>query len=170
MNKIEKNINFLNSFNTDQDLYNLTFIDMLGKAEKEKWIDESIVYNSAYQKKINDLNNIDLGGFEHGDLSSLYVYFQNNAQYEATRYFGWNSLFKIISKKANLSSSSDRLIVDFLAGSGTLDQRIKKLWPINRPRVIGIDVSKRMSQFAHEKNTLVFWGSHDTHPVKKKCG
>lgn len=136
------------------------------------WLEKYIYFKTLssldYKRELTNLLNIDQGGFEHGDLSGLYVTFQNSPRYSSTRLCGWNNLLQIafssIGKKSELE---DGLILDFLAGSGTLSKKVKQLTLDKTPTVIGIDVSKRMVDQAQKYKETVFWASCATHPFKR---
>jgi len=148
------------------DLTNLHFLDRLKKSEIGNYIDQNMLYEASYQKKLHTLKYISMDGFEHGDLSSQYVYFQNDLRYKSARYFGWILLFKIINSVQKPYINQKQFFIDFLAGSGTLSQRSKQLYTTNCPIVVGIDISKRMSKMAYEKGEIVFWGSYNCHIIK----
>ncbi|CAJ0758987.1 19289_t:CDS:2, partial [Entrophospora sp. SA101] len=60
-------------------------------------------------------------------------------------------------------------IIDFLSGSGTLSKRLKILWKQeqNLPTVLGMDISEKMCQLAHENGETVCWGRCRNHCFKK---
>ena len=149
------------------DEHNIRVLSTISHIIKELYVDQSILSTPDFQAKLKLIQNINADGFEHGDLSSKYSYFLNDPRYKSVRLFGWSAIFKILAQNAPDPISNTQLIIDFLAGSGTLAKRIKLLWQeSNRPSVIGIDISKRMSNLAFERGETVFWGSHDTHILK----
>lgn len=148
----------IHNFNMTLSLKNIFF---------EKYLSAKHLSSQEYRRELEHLLNMDQGGFEHGDLSGLYVAFQNSPRYSSTRLCGWKNLldiaFSSISKRAALK---DGLIIDFLAGSGTLSKRARQLEPFKSPTVIGLDVSKRMTKQALKHKETVFWASHKTHFFK----
>ncbi|WP_375331735.1 class I SAM-dependent methyltransferase [Candidatus Tisiphia endosymbiont of Temnostethus pusillus] len=114
---------------------------------------------------LRHLPKLDIGGFDHGNMSQLYNKFQTDVRYKNTRLKGWKQLFSLIPR--NLLTNENLLILDFLAGSGTLARKAKQLWKNRSPNVIGIDVSYKMCEAAFHNNEIVFCGSHDNNYFKK---
>lgn len=135
----------------------------------EKYLQLHNISCASEKLGIQNLLNMDQGGFDHGDLSGLYTSFQNSPRYSSTRLCGWNNLLSIAFNALQESDAlQNGLILDFLAGSGTLSKKVKQLLPNNRPNVIGIDVSKKMVERAQDYQEIVFWGSHEFNPFKQK--
>jgi len=144
----------------------------LEKEEIIKFIDDVQLNNPLYLESLKSLKKLENGGFDHDDMSNLYVTFQNDKRYKTTRYKGWKNLFRLMlyAKEKSLNKSSENLsIIDFLSGSGTLSKRLKTLWKQeqNTPTVLGIDISEKMCQLAHENGETVFWGSYKNHCFKE---
>ena len=122
------------------------------------------------QNQLDQLQSIDTGGFENNDMSSLYVRFQSDLRYRTTRYQGWKDLFAICLDYSgeSIDEIRDFLIVDLLAGSGTLSKRAKTLWKRPLPSILGLDVSKKMCEAALVQGESVFWGGYFFNYFKEK--
>jgi ubiquinone/menaquinone biosynthesis C-methylase UbiE len=136
------------------------------------FIDHDRLNNLRYLDSLNSLKKLENGGFDHGDMSDLYVTFQNDKRYKTTRYKSWQNLFRLMIHAMKKNSSKNQMeklsIMDFLSGSGTLFKRLKALWKQeqNLPTVLGIDISEKMCKLAHKNEETVFWGSYNNHCFK----
>lgn len=135
----------------------------------KKYIDIELIRSDNYNTKLEQVNFIEQGGFDHEDLSGMYTAFQNSSRYSSTRLCGWNNLLSFAFYHIQSQSElKEGVILDFLAGSGTLSKKVKQLVPNNFPTIIGLDVSKKMVERAQYYEEIVFWGSYAIHPFKNK--
>src|ERR1043166_4768825 len=98
----------------------------LEKEEIIKFVDDAQLNDPLYLESLKSLRKLENGGFDHEDMSNLYVTFQNDKRYGTTRYQGWKNLFRLMlyaMEKSSKKSSGSLSIVDFLSGSGTLSKR-----------------------------------------------
>lgn len=138
---------------------------------QQPWIKDYIdlprLESSSYRESLDKLFLQDQGGFDHGDLSGLYVHYQNDPRYKATRLFGWKSIFEIVVPHIELQGDlKDGLIIDFLAGSGTLSKRLKQVICQKPPSVLGLDISHKMCEQGMQNGEVVLWGNHENHLFK----
>ena len=159
----------LRKSNIEFEFFHFNKLVLSKNSKIEKYLHFKSLECKEYRKGLENLLDGDQGGFEHGGLSGLYNTFQNLPRYNSTRLCGWNNLlsnaFDHISSRSSLK---DALIVDFLAGSGTLAKRVRQLLSGETPNIIGIDVSKKMVECALDSNEAVFWASHEVHPFKNE--
>lgn len=129
------------------------------------WININSISIVAKNNKHFEKMKYDQGGFNHHDMSNLYSKLQCDPRYSKTRLLGYRNIFSLL---LNDDTSIDNniikpLIIDFLAGSGTVSKRVKQLFIKNIPYVIGLDVSSQMCINAYSKKEIVFWSRHDSH-------
>lgn len=136
--------------------------------KKHSWINQHLMMsklNANYYQGLIELEEMDKGGFEHGDLSGLYIKYQDDLRYHSTRFHGWQRLLNIMMENIALKTpTNNSVVIDFLAGSGTLGKRLKQLFKPNYlPKLMGLDVSSKMCEQALKSNEIVMWGSYKYH-------
>lgn len=108
----------------------------------------------AIYEELNIVSTLGDGGFGHGSIGQIYGRMQRDMRYCYSRLTGYQAIFNLMMPLANAKSGN--LIVDLLAGNGTLTRMFKKLHDKISPMIIGIDISETLIKDSFENGEISF--------------
>lgn len=118
---------------------------------------EGIVRNfESISVSFNSLRDFDTGGFDHAEVGQRYGEAQLNRARAISREIGYQGIFRLLQSRKKWSA--DDVLLDALAGNGTVSRVLESISSAPHPQYIGNDVSLTMVKQGIEDGRLIFYG------------